>query len=529
MSTAPAARVKRFRLAGYHCAALPAIESAIHTRFLAAPEDHVRAGRVLRETTTRVTGRVAWEGVGPVLVKFHRIERLRERLISLVRTGRARAEWEAARHLHGMGAPVPEPLAVGERRSLRMLDAAFYAARYLEVLEPVSEALSAQPDAMRQALLERLIVLIRGMHDRGFDHRDLHTGNVLMGPGPGDRCRLAITDLHRCTWGRPVSSASRRRGLAQWLHSLTSYMDADARWHAVDRYLNGEPSGTWHRDVERRIARMERVRLKSRGKRCFKNSTVYTSDVGSGQGWRRRDLTLERLANALAAHDAARDPGHPAFVKRSSKGLVTRHGDVVVKERLADGALAKFKDALHARRHASGYHNAHCLGVRGVDTARPLAFVREDGRTYSLFEDLSDLPRLDHLAHDLFASDRTAGRRLLDASATWLRALHRSGVYHGDLKGVNVLVGEENGAYRFHLIDTDRVRFFDDEVDHRRRIKNLSQLAASIARCVTRSDRLRWYRRYADDWRPREEEKRVAREVAAQLAQKILVVDEPIE
>ena len=98
-----------------------------------------------------------------------------------------------------------------------------------------------------------------------------------------------------------------------------------------------------------------------------------------------------------------------------------------------------------------------------------------------------------------------------------------------DVSPFNVLVGERNGAPAFRLIDTDHCRFFPHVVDARRRVKNLAQLAASIAVCVTRTERLRWYRRYVETAGVPAAERETAVQVAAALARKIVVVDEPIE
>jgi hypothetical protein len=62
-------------------------------------------------------------------------------------------------------------------------------------------------------------------------------------------------------------------------------------------------------------------------------------------------------------------------------------------------------------------------------------------------------------------------------------------------------------------------------------MRNLAQLAASIPVVVSRTDRLRWWRRYAErsGLSGREASRRAARDVAALLAEKTVVVDEPIE
>ncbi len=529
----PPTETVAFAWAGYRGEVLRGAERAVHVQLLPDPMARAREGRVLRTAVSRQTSRVVWDGVGAVLLKVHATRSYRERLLSLVRRGRARAEWEAARYLDAAGVPVPEPLAVGAQRKRGLLRTSFYAARFLEGMHDADAALRAQPPGKRALLHERLAVLIRRMHALGFDHRDLHAGNVLVGPGPGEACRIVLTDLHRSTFGGTVRARARRRAVAQWLHSLREDVDAAGRRVWLAAYLGPEEAGDldrWQADVEARMARRERVRRRSRGKRCLLESTVYTRDVGPGWGARRRDLSLARLGEILVAHGAASAPGRPGFLKRSRKGVVTRVGGVVVKERRDERWWHRLRDAVLPRRHAAGYVNAHRLGVLGVDTAKPLAHVRRGGRAYTLYEDLGDLPRLDLAAREAYAgSDREAQVRLREASATWLGGLHREGIYHGDLKGVNVLVGRAGDTLTFHLIDTDRCRFFERVVDPRRRIKNLSQLAASIGRGVSRTERWRWFRDYVRSARVPALERETARAVARQLARKILVVDEPIE
>lgn len=532
-SLASPAEIVPFSLAGFRGSVRRAAESAVHTRLLPAPEERVREGRVLRRSNARLTSRVFWEGLGPVLLKVHRARSLGERLLSLVRTGRATAEWDAAAYLAATGVPVPQPLAVGEQRRLGMLEVSFYAARFIEGIGPVHDALAAQPEDKLRALLLRLALLIRGMHDAGFDHKDLHSGNLLCGPGPGDRCRLIVADLHRCEWGASVSDRARRRGIAQWLHSLSGDLGPGGRMRWIASYLGDAERSTvrrWFGHIERRIRRMERTRRLSRGKRCFKESTVYTRDIGPGWGARRRDLPTQRLEAALQDHAAAVGQADERLLKAGRRGNVSRHSDLIVKERVAPGPLARLRDACFPRRHAAGYRHAHMLGVLEVGTARPLAYVRRQGHSFTLYEDLSRFPRLDHLARDLFRRGTLLQRRgLIRDSAEWLGRLHREGIYHGDLKAVNVLVEQVGLPFRFHVIDTDRCRFSSDPVDRRRRIKNLSQLAASIPICVTRTDRLRWYRRYAQVSAIDGETADVAQDVAAQLARKIVVIDGPIE
>lgn len=266
------------------------------------------------------------------------------------------------------------------------------------------------------------------------------------------------------------------------------------------------------------------------GRACLQENETFTNDVGAGTGARRRDLPLARLEALLAAHDEALARGDERVAKRARKADVTRHGDAVVKESVPFGLLGRLKDRLAPRRHAAGYRNAWRLETLGVATARPLAWLRRRGRVFAVYEDLSRLERIDLLARGLYAGGPRAEQgRLRVASADWLGDLHARGIYHGDLKGANVLVRTDEGRPAFPLIDTDRVRFFSAPVDARRRVKNLAQLAASVPRSVTRPERLRWYRRYARAAPFPWSERAVARAVGAAVARKVAVVDDPIE
>ncbi len=533
-SQAHAAPGEPFDLAGFRGEAVPSLIKAIHTQLLPDPMAVAQAGEPLRPSMSRLTSKVLLDGHGAVLLKVHRTRSLGERLQSGVRRSRARQEYLAARFLDAAGLPVAEPLAYGERRRGGLLQDSFFVAAFLPDVRTVREAWQTQPAEKHHFFLKRLARLIRAMHDAGGDHRDLHAGNVLAGPGPGDACALYLTDLHRSRMGADVPRAARVAGLARWLHSLQDVIAGDHWSYVLDQYRGDDPDDSLALpEVVSYARRLERTRRASRGKRCFKESTVYTRDIGRGRGARRRAFPQERLEAVLAAHDAVVGSGGDAVAKAGRKGVVTRHGDAVVKERRPTSAWGRLRDRLSPWRQAAGYRNAHMLDVLGVGVAKPLAYVHRDGRFLTVYEDLSKLPRLDHFARELYAgSDRARQVRLREANAAWLGMLHRAGIYHGDLKGVNILVEEGPRVLDFRLIDTDHCRFFPypESVDARRCMKNFSQLAASIPTSVSRSERLRWFRHYDyfdDGWVM--DEKAIARDVAALLAQKIVVVDEPIE
>ncbi|MFV1959971.1 MAG: lipopolysaccharide kinase InaA family protein, partial [Planctomycetota bacterium] len=490
---------------------------------------------VLRRPRYRSTARLPPAGdAPPLLLKAHRVRTAREGWLARVRRSRARAEWEASRALERAGLPAPRALAWGERWVGGRLRAAFFLAAFLDGRLEFREDHARRGPGGRHRLERGAGRLLRAMHDAGFDHRDMHAGNVLSDPGA--EADLALVDLHRHRLARNLRRRRRVAALGKWCHSLGDVMGCGGRLRTLRAYRgDGEKTALrrLYRDVMRVVARLERIRRRSRAKRCLLESTVYTRTMGRGRGARRRDVPCKRLEALLALHDAAlASEGDARVAKRGRKSRVTRHGDAVVKEAVPAGGLDRLKAWMASRRRSAGYRHAHLLDVLGVATARPLAWWRVDGRDLTFYEDLSDLERLDHFARVVYrAGDRQRAVCLRDATADWLAHLHRRGIYHGDLKAVNILVREadDGRVLAFPLIDTDRVRFFDHPVDERRVAKNLAQLAASIPQCVTRTERLRWFRRYAAGGAAAGRERRIANRVAVAVARKIVVVDEPIE
>lgn len=112
-------------------------------------------------------------------------------------------------------------------------------------------------------------------------------------------------------------------------------------------------------------------------------------------------------------------------------------------------------------------------------------------------------------------ADAILRRRIADGVARWVRTLHRAGLFHRDLYLSHVFLGETEPTPQLALIDLQRVvrpRVF------RRRwlIKDLAAVNYSApSSVVSRTDRLRWYRAYADRSRLSPSDKVLLRSVEA--------------
>jgi hypothetical protein len=92
--------------------------------------------------------------------------------------------------------------------------------------------------------------------------------------------------------------------------------------------------------------------------------------------------------------------------------------------------------------------------------------------------------RLSH-AQDLWSAfqsglvERVGLRVALQAVADIVRAMHREGVYHGDLNLKNILLRLENGALAGYIIDFDKAKLFLGQLPPELVKKNLARLLRS--------------------------------------------------
>jgi hypothetical protein len=117
------------------------------------------------------------------------------------------------------------------------------------------------------------------------------------------------------------------------------------------------------------------------------------------------------------------------------------------------------------------------------------------------------------------ARRREARRALARALGDLFRRLHAAGVYHGDLKDVNVLIGGTPSRPRCVLLDLENVSV-PGRVSRRRRVKNLVQLARTLGRRASATDRARFLRTYLGTGTARDARRAWARAVLRRAARK---------
>ncbi len=86
-------------------------------------------------------------------------------------------------------------------------------------------------------------------------------------------------------------------------------------------------------------------------------------------------------------------------------------------------------------------------------------------------------------------------RALIDAAGREIGRLHRTGIFHGDLRVGNIIIDGRGSTARFFFIDNERTRYYQI-IPGEQRLKNLVQLNMVLLPQITRTDRLRFLRGY---------------------------------
>jgi tRNA A-37 threonylcarbamoyl transferase component Bud32 len=474
---------------------------------------------VVKKNLVRTVMRVPlWNGAR-VIVKRYAVRGLTDRIKYRFAPSRALAEWTAGRALAAAGVPTAVPIAMAERRDgATLVDAALVVPEIADALslnEFVARKIDVRPDAdaLRARLFEELVKIVRTMHDAGFVHRDLHGGNLLV-TGTPDAPRVFVIDLHSVRGPGATSASERRVDTMKLLHSMRTCSKPTERAEMFRAWGNG---GSDVALVEDELEGMERRRAAGRTTKSMHRTSRF--DVVRRDGvtiHHLRTVEASALLALLPAHRATLAKGGNDVLKRGGRSALTRQTlatsagprRVVVKEYLVDSAGERLKNAVRTSRAVGSWKNGNGLLVRWFDAAEPIALLLHGrgpamSQAFLVMEDLGEESRLDLVALAKFAGELDAnGRRekraLVLATARLMRSLHAAGVYHGDFKAVNLFVRPSAKPPRIVIADYDRVAFVR-EVSERRRVKNLAQLSASVAVCISLADRLRFFREYAGD------------------------------
>ena len=151
--------------------------------------------------------------------------------------------------------------------------------------------------------------------------------------------------------------------------------------------------------------------------------------------------------------------------------------EIVIKEFHSLG-VNKLKSVFLPAKAFKAWQGGNDLIERRIGTPFPVAYLESRkalflDKSFFMAERLTNVEEIRSLLRELPSSEL---QELLVSLVQYISLCHRKGVLHRDLSDGNILVRkEEDGRFRFYLIDTNRIRI-KRQIGLLRSIKNLIRL-----------------------------------------------------
>ena len=167
--------------------------------------------------------------------------------------------------------------------------------------------------------------------------------------------------------------------------------------------------------------------------------------------------------------------GETIYDQRNQIRRFTDRGQVfVVKRYKPVNALQRVVYTFFRKTKAArAYLFAQEFRRRGIDTPREVAYIETGSGRLFLTGYFVSLEAPGTETHLLLREVKDFSHELADAVARQILTMHSHGVLHGDLNLSNFLCTEEDGQYRFTMIDINRSHFTDGMPDDETCLQNM--------------------------------------------------------
>jgi tRNA A-37 threonylcarbamoyl transferase component Bud32 len=443
------------------------------------------AGQILKNDAATTVVRASWRG-HDIVIKRYNDRGILQSLRYMLKGSRAKRAWFHGRLLGLIGVPTPEPLAYLEKRKFGLIRESLLITPYVGGLSFLHYVRDEKlPPARRHRTAEQIKDIMTALAAHRISHGDSKTSNFLVASdGP------LLTDLDSMRVHRSGIMARRRARNDMMRFMLDINTD----------------------DISPQMKLLCASAMGYTGPLPYRLTGNYyalandTWSIMLRRGFNRED------ALAIVNGGFCRDEKRYVRVTSSNTALVytstAHHRNMVipvyVKLHLPRSVVDFLKHLLRAGRGRRAFMASLMLRRSGLDCPEPLAlFEKRLGpfRTDSILvtEGIPDChqlhTRLRSLAMDGARRARIEKRTIIRELGACIGRMHGAGIFHGDLRTGNVLLQNDGGHWRFHLIDNERTRCFP-VLPRRRAIKNIVQL--NMFRIgISNSDRMRFLKVYA--------------------------------
>ncbi|UCC66328.1 MAG: hypothetical protein JSW32_05465 [Deltaproteobacteria bacterium] len=476
---------------------------------LDAPEEFLQKNpphKIVKESLIRAALIISGPK-GDLFLKRYKIRGLREGLKYFVAPSKAQTEWVMTRLVLRRGIPTPLPLAIGERRERGYLKEAFLISQAISPSLPLIELIH---EGGQEGYIFNAARLIRRIHEAGIFHKDLHAGNILVQREEGE---LYLIDLHRSQTLRRISERRRVWNLAQFLYSVKGSLSAEDREAFLRLY--DEDGETFKGGIkkaqikiERSQDRIHRRHMKSRTKRCLKNSgSFYVAKEGGWRIWSRREWETGELLEVIEKHKGIVADRKEGLIKDDRRTALTlfqsTDSRICIKEYRCKDFGKKLKRLLRGSKARRGWVNGNGLFVRGIKEIKPLALL--DRRRWDFLPEaflIMDTPSgyielRSYIRENFEHPDSKMAKKgaFLKGLGAFMAKLYNLQIAHRDLKISNILVKEYDDYWCFGLTDWEDLKL-DKEISEKKLIRGLVQMNTSTPLFINLRDRVRFLKEY---------------------------------
>lgn len=468
------------------------------TTFFEDPFSFIRkmGGEMVKTSRIRWAAIITLSNGQRVFLKSDRTKDWVESIKYLFLPSKGRKEWFVAYRLQKRNLPIPKPIGWLERLHGGFVKESYY----------LSEAIGSGNTLIEvpNPPVPDMAKMVKKVHLSGLLHEDLHAGNFLW-----DGESIFLVDLHNAKILKALSLNQRLWNLSLLFHSLRSVWGEREQSLFVDVYFEGEPLHLRRKEelLQRIRFHMDRLRKKqwrSRTRRCLKESSEFSVIKSKGiRCYHRRDFSLDKAKKLIEEHLMLVNENPWALVKNApevSVSLLENEGKKVCVKQIRNlNFWRTFKDHFRRPKGLKAWVASNGLRARAISSLKALALVEKRSlwglrESFFLMESSETGLEMDRYILERLM-DREKKRLFTSAFAQWLSDLHQKGVFHQDMKTCNILISENGGGWKFHLLDQEDISL-DEKVSSAKLFKTFLQLNTSTPKMITTTDRFRFFGSY---------------------------------
>ena len=428
-------------------------------------------------------------------------------------------QWEIARAVQARGIGLRRPIAIGCRKSLGCISAAYLVVETIPGSMPLKDFLDRhgpRPDFIglpdNRDLMDVFSAFAAQLRKVCLLSADFHLGDVLIRVAADGAPCLYLADLGKMELRRPGAGRTRIDNLRMLDAVLWGRGPSRAQLLFMRMYLRR--LADWRETVLRAGKRLADMpgELRFFSGRCGKDADMRKLALRDMRGYMKRGEHEAALLRLLEAPDAVFNRPDAVILKnsRTTAALLLQAPEIVwpvyLKRYNSKGPLFAFKYLLRRSRAQRAWQTACALRARDAPTPEVLAFLdrRRFGFLQAAYLLTRALPGAEGL--DRYVEKRFPGwqpdekRAFIGRLAGVLKAAHRQGVLHGDLKAKNILVAADGrGGEKIWFIDLDAARL-RAAAPLSERCRDLARLNCSFLNTalVSRTHRLLFLHHYVE-------------------------------